>query len=89
MSAIPTGLSVLASILNAVFVLSGPAEIYFNGTMFSYVLFGCIIIFVPPTHLTLPVYRRINMISGHQVNKEKIVPEGLFPIESDDSLIFV
>ena len=67
MGAIPVGLSVVATMLNAVFVLSGPAEIYFNGTMWMYVVVGFLVVVIPPTHFMLPVYRRLKLISAYQV----------------------
>ena len=66
-NAFPVAMSMLASFISGVSLISVPAEIYYNGTMFvymglSYFMFGAIGIFV-----FAPIFHKMEITSAHEV----------------------
>lgn len=68
MNFVPVSLSILASALNAVFLLGGPAEIYYFGAIYSLIGIAFIIMGVLLAQVYVPVYHRMHMTSAYEVS---------------------
>ena len=64
---IPVAMSSLASFISAVYIVSIPAEVMYNGTMFSMQFMGYFLFVVVGTHTFLPFFHKRGQISAYQV----------------------
>lgn len=64
---LPVALSMMASFLSAIFVLSNPAEFYNYGTTYIFNCIGYLIGNGIAAHLHLPIIARLGITSGYQV----------------------
>ncbi len=64
---IPVAMSAIASFVSAVYVISIPAEIMYNGTMFGMQFIGYIMFTAFGAHVFIPYFMKRGQISVHQV----------------------
>lgn len=64
---IPVALSMMASFISAIFLLSTPVEIYSFGTMYSYFGLSYFIALPISAHLYLPIYHKLGLTSAYEV----------------------
>ena len=67
MSAIPVGLSLLASFMSAITLLGTPAEMYNYTTMYWYIGLGYFLTIALATHFYIPVFYRLKITSSYEV----------------------
>lgn len=67
MPLVPVTLSLLASFLSSVSVLGIPTEIFYNGTLYSLIIFAFAIAYPVSVHLFLPVFYRLGVTSVYEV----------------------
>ena len=60
-------LSMQASFLSAIFILSGPGEIYSYGTAYAYVTISTFLALPCAIRFYLPIFYRLNLISAYEV----------------------
>jgi len=63
---VPVALSMMASFLSAIFVLSIPAEIYFHGATYSYLVISYFVGWGTAATVFMPVFHRLGLTSGYQ-----------------------
>ena len=68
MSVFPVAMSILASALNGVFILGFPAEIHYNGAIFSFVGFSFLISGIVLSQIFVPIYHQMNLTSAYEVS---------------------
>ncbi len=64
----PVAMSMLASFISAIYIIGVPAEIYYNGTMFSVIAIGYILFGLVGAHVFVPIYHKMGITSAHEVN---------------------
>ena len=64
----PVALSMMASFLSAIFVLSNPAEFYNYGTNYIFISIGYLVGNGVAAHLHLPIIYRLGVTSGYEVS---------------------
>lgn len=67
MSSFPVALSLLASFLSAPSIIGIPAEVYFYGTVYLYIMIGYTISVVITAHFFVPVFHRMQVTSAYEV----------------------
>ena len=63
----PVAMSMTASFLSAIFVISIPAEIYLYGSAFTFMAIACFPALGLAAHVYLPMFHRLNLTNGYQV----------------------
>ncbi len=64
---LPVALSLQASFMSAIFILGTPAEVYLNGTMYSWI-FPCYFVAFPiAAHVYLPILHKLDLVSAYEV----------------------
>ncbi|XP_039271185.2 sodium-coupled monocarboxylate transporter 2-like isoform X1 [Styela clava] len=67
MSYIPVSISLSLSFVSAVTILGIPAEMYIFGSMYCWLLFGCVMICVlPVTEIFIPIFYRLGITSSFE-----------------------
>lgn len=69
----PVGVSILASVLNSAFFLGVPAEIYFNGTTYMFVVLGVVIATILAAHVFVPFYFKLKPTSIYEVRIRPVI----------------
>ena len=64
---IPVALSMQASFLSAIFILSTPTEIYNFGTMYSYMAVSYVIGIPIAAYMYLPTFHKLHLTSAYEV----------------------
>ena len=72
MNAIPVSLSLLGSLFNAVFILGGPADVYFYGLEGMWVVGGFLILAPVTAHLIIPTFYKMRLTSAYEVQDSYI-----------------
>jgi magnesium-transporting ATPase (P-type) len=67
MNFVAVALSILASLLNGVFVIGTPAEIHYYGTEISLTVVGLLIAVVISAHTFIPKYQTMKFTSAYEV----------------------
>ena len=67
MGPIPVSLSILAAFQAAPFVLGTPAEMYFFGTTYVYILIGFALATPVVAHVFIPMFYKLDLMNGYQV----------------------
>ena len=63
----PVSMSMTASFLSAIFVISIPAEIYIYGSTFAFLAIACFSGLGIAAHVYLPIFHRLQLTNGYQV----------------------
>ena len=66
---IPVALSMQASFLSAIYILSTPTEIYYFGPMYWWLTLSYFIATPLTAYIYLPIYHRLNVTSAYEVVK--------------------
>jgi len=69
LNVVAVGMSLIASILNAVFVIGLPAEVHYHGTEVTYMVVAALVITVLGAHVFIPHYQRLQCTSAYEVNR--------------------
>ena len=64
---VPVALSIMASILNGVFIIGVPAEIYYFGPVYSLIGVSFLTVGIFVALVFLPIFRRLQMTSAYEV----------------------
>ncbi len=67
MSAIPVGMSLVATFQSAIAILGTPAEVYYFGTMFWWFGISYAIVSLLTAHVFIPVYYNLGVTSVYEV----------------------
>lgn len=67
---IPVALSMQASFLSAIFILSTPTEIYYFGTMYTYMAVSYFIGIPIAAYMYLPTFHKLKLTSAYEVIDE-------------------
>jgi len=70
---IPVALSMQASFLSAIFILTTPTEIYNFGTMYSYLALSYFTALPLAAHLYLPTFHKLHLTSAYEVRGVSIL----------------
>ena len=65
---VPVALSMQASFLSAIYILSTPTEIYAFGTMFYYLGVSYFIALPISGHMYMPIFYKLKLISAYEVS---------------------
>lgn len=68
MHPVPVAMSLLASSLNAVFIIGTPAEVYYYGVTYSYVGLAFMAVIPVTAHFFVPIFRDMKVISIYEVS---------------------
>lgn len=66
---VAVALSILASLLNGIFVIGTPAEMHYNGTEMSLIVIGLGLAIVITAHLFIPKYQTMKFTSAYEVSE--------------------
>jgi uncharacterized membrane protein len=73
-------LSILASIINGIFVIGTPAEMHYYGMTQSYIIVGLLLAVIIVSHLFVPKYQKMTFTSAYEVSHQFIISAiDLFP----------
>lgn len=67
MHPIPVAMSMLASFTSATAILGTPAEMYVNGTGYSYIVIGYVVACLFCVYCLIPVFHRLDITSSYEV----------------------
>lgn len=65
---VPVGLSLLASILNGVFIIGIPSEVYYFGPVYIFIGISYFIMAVVVSVFFIPTFHKMNITSAYEVN---------------------
>ena len=69
MSAVPVGLSLLASFMSAITLLGTPAEMYNYTTIYWWIGLGYFFVILAATTIYIPIFYRLRVTSSYEVTK--------------------
>ena len=67
LNVVAVGMSLIASILNGIFIVGLPAEMHYHGTEMTYMLVASIVVTVLGAHVFIPRYRHLRSTSAYEV----------------------
>jgi sodium-coupled monocarboxylate transporter 8/12 len=65
---VAVALSILASIINGIFIIGTPAEMHYYGMTQSYIVVGLLVAVVITSHLFVPKYQKMTFTSAYEVS---------------------
>lgn len=68
MNFVAVALSILASLLNGIFVIGTPAEMHYYGTQMALIVVGMAIAIIVTAHLFIPKYQSMKFTSAYEVS---------------------
>jgi len=74
LNVVAVGMSLIASILNGIFIIGLPAEVHYHGVEVTYIVIAAVIITVFGAHVFIPQYQRMKFTSAYEVFVFTIAP---------------
>jgi len=69
LSVFAVALSMMASTVNAIFIIGLPAEIHYHGTEMTYLVIATAVVVVLGAHVFIPQYQRMKFTSAYEVHR--------------------
>ena len=67
MNVVAVAMSLIASILNGIFIIGLPAEVHYHGVEMTYMVIAAVVITVLSAHVFVPQFRRMKFTSAYEV----------------------